>query len=117
MDINAILDEMASPGYKSWLQSHPNGTLDEYHAFLAQQNLEHRQTPEYQIKSLKNEIENLNSDIHTLQSRIGELNLEIEDKDNTISNLQTYNQFLSISVGILILVSIVFAIKIWRRRA
>lgn len=117
MDINSILDEMASPGYKSWLQSHPNGTLDEYHTFLAQQNWAYRQTPEYQIKSLKNEIENLNSDIQTLQSKIGELNLEIEDKDNTISNLQTYNQLLSISVGILILVSIIFTIIIRRRRA
>lgn len=52
MNINAILDEMASSGYKSWIQSHPNGTLDEYHTFLAQQNWVYRQTPEYQINRL-----------------------------------------------------------------
>ena len=113
-EMDRVIDLIQSQSFQTWLQSNPNGTVDQYLAYC-QQIQSYHQSPQYQIQLLSEQIDELQGEVESLTEKSTELNSEISDKNDEISSLKGWLGTLSVASTILIIIIILLGIKLRRK--
>lgn len=78
-----------TPHFKDWYQSHPHGTMEQYIKYRNQQITAYYNSPQYKIKILQEQIEDLNSNITELKEEVQAKNDEIDDLNESLNQAKT----------------------------
>lgn len=117
-EISEALYLVKSQHFKDWYACHPKGTMEQYLEYREQQIIAYRNSPEYQIQSLQEQIEELNTNITELREEIQEQNDVIEGLNASLSQSRTFSLVLGfVSLSLLLLLFRKYIAKLFKKRA
>ena len=102
-DESHVIDVIMSSDFQYWLKSNPEGTIDQYYNHLCELK-QYRESPEYKIKQLNQEVNSLTSQLSNLEDEIDDLKEEICEKEESISSLRTTNYIISSVCFVLLII-------------
>lgn len=106
-----ILEIVQTYDFQMWHRNNPNGTIDQYYVYLGNRQA-YQNSPQYKIKNLEAQIDDMSDEINTLNNEVSQLKEEISEKEDNIIYLETFSGITLTTTFILVIVSCVLFYKL-----
>lgn len=113
-DYNEVIKIIQSSPFKLWQKTNPNGTIDQYYIYLRKRQA-FQNSPQYKIKTLEEQINNMSNKVITLNEELSQLKEEIGEKEDNINYLEKLSGITLTTSFILMIVSCVLFYKLRKR--